>query len=56
MKGLQKSMVSVFGNGLEIFVPKVKLKPGSEMKAADLVPETVEERPLLTAEPWLSFI
>ena len=49
MKGLQKSMQRVFGNGLEIFVPQSVLKQGEAFDGVALVPPSVDDRPLLTA-------
>lgn len=42
-------MASIFGNGLELFVPRVQLKAGDDMAQSVLDPPTVAERPLLTA-------
>ena len=50
-KGLHRSMNKVFGNGLDVFVPKTELKDGEDLSSAKLSPATVEERPLLTAVP-----
>lgn len=52
VKGLQHSMLTIFGNGLEIFLPKTRLKPGDDMASAKLDPPTCAERPILTAVPW----
>ena len=41
-------MLAMFGNGLEIFVPEVKLWPGSEFT---LKPQKVDDRPILVAAP-----
>lgn len=56
VKGLHHSMKKTFGNGLELFVPKVVLKPGDDMNEAALSPATVAERPLLTADPSLHLV
>ncbi len=50
MKGLHRNMTAMFGNGLEIFIPRVKLKPGSELV---LDPPNVDDRPILSADPQL---
>ncbi|CAK9082746.1 unnamed protein product [Durusdinium trenchii] len=44
-------MLTIFGNGLEIFLPKTRLKPGYDMASAKLDPPTCAERPILTASP-----
>ena len=49
VKGLQKSMQRIFGNGLETFVPQSVLKHGEALDGVALVPPSVDERPLLTA-------
>ena len=45
-------MQRVFGNGLEIFVPRTVLKP-NDLENGVLDPPSVSERPILTAAPWL---
>ena len=54
MKGLQKSMQRVFGNGLEIFVPRRVLEPNDLINGEGelLDPPNVSDRPILTAAPW----
>ena len=45
MRGLQTSLMTIFGWGLEKFIPEEHLKPGEPLR---LTPSSVRDRPHLT--------